>query len=354
MKRLWALLLCAALLSGCAPRGAQTEDDGRLRIVTTLFPYYDFARAIAGEHASVTLLLSPGREAHSFEPTPLDAVTISRADVLVYNGGESETWVSQMLDAAGEHIGTVLCMMDCVDAQEEELVEGMQGGAGHHHHDEADAHDHDHADEAAHEDEDAHEHDHADAHEHEDADAHDHDSDEIEYDEHVWTSPANAVLLCEALCEGLCAADAAHAEDYRANCAAYVAQLRALDARFAALRARAARDLLVFADRMPLLYFCKAYDLRYRAAFHGCSTDTEPSLATLRFLIDKVTEEGIPVVYTVDLDSRRIAEAVAESTGAAIDTLYSLQTISRADFDAGETYLTLMERNYRALERGLT
>ena len=99
--------------------------------------------------------------------------------------------------------------------------------------------------------------------------------------------------------------------------------------------------------------FCKAYDLRYRAAFHGCSTDTEPSLATLKFLIDKVAEENVPVVYTVALDSKKIAEVVAESTGAAIDTLYSLQTVSRADFDAGETYITLMERNLKALERGL-
>lgn len=309
-KRIWALILCALLLTGCAAPWEPPEG-GRLQIVTTLFPYYDFARAIAGDRADVTLLLSPGREAHSFEPTPLDAVRIAHADVFVYNGGESEEWACDMLDAAGEDIGTVLCMMDYVDAREEEFVEGMQG---------------------AEEDE---------------------DSDEIEYDEHVWTSPANAVKLCEALRDGLCEADPANAEAYRANCAAYVEQLRDLDARFRVLREGASRDLIVFADRMPLLYFCEAYDLRYRAAFHGCSTDTEPSLATLKYLIDKVAEEGIPVVYTVDLDSQKIAEVVAESTGAGIDTLYSLQTVSRADFDAGETYITMMERNLAALERGL-
>ena len=312
MRRLAALLLGILLLTGCAAPLAEPED-GKLQIVTTLFPYYDFARAIAGDKADVTLLLSPGREAHSFEPTPLDAVRIARADVFVYNGGESEEWVEDMLDAAGENIGTVLCMMDYVDSREEEFVEGMQG---------------------AEEEEDE-------------------DSDEIEYDEHVWTSPANAIKLCEALCDALCDADAVNADAYREGCAAYVAELRGLDARFRALREGASRDLIVFADRMPLLYFCEAYDLRYRAAFHGCSTDTEPSLATLKYLIDKVAEEGIPVVYTVDLDSRKIAEAVAESTGAGIDTLYSLQTVSRADFDAGETYITMMERNLKALQRGL-
>jgi len=320
MKKLWALALCAALLTGCAAR-TDAPDSGRLRIVTTLFPYYDFARAVAGDAADVTLLLSPGREAHSFEPTPLDAVTISRADVFVWNGGESEAWVGQMLDAAGENVGTVVRMMDYVDAREEEFVEGMQGAE----------HDHD------------HEHDHEDE-----------DSDEIEYDEHVWTSPRNAVILCEALCGALCGADPSNADAYRQNCAAYAAELRGLDARFTALRERAARDLIVFADRMPLLYFCEAYDLRYRAAFHGCSTDTEPSLATLKYLIDKVADENVPVVYTVDLDSKKIADVVAECTGAAIGTLYSLQTVSRADFDAGETYVTLMERNLTALERGLT
>jgi zinc transport system substrate-binding protein len=313
MKRLLALVWCALLLTGCAAPAASAPESGRLRIVTTLFPYYDFARAIAGDRADVTLLLSPGREAHSFEPTPLDAVTISRADVFVYNGGESEEWVEDMLDAVGENIGTVVCMMDYVDAREEEFVEGMQG---------------------AEEEEEE-------------------DSDEIEYDEHIWTSPANAAALCEALCGALCAADGENAAAYRANGDAYVAELNALDARFAALRQGARRDLLVFADRMPMLYFCKEYDLRYRAAFHGCSSDTEPSLATLKFLIDKVSDEGVPVVYTVDLDSRRIAEVVAEADGVGIERLWSLQTISRADFDAGETYVSMMERNLKALERGL-
>ena len=322
MKRIWALLLCAALLTGCAAPLTDAPEDGRLRIVTTLFPYYDFARAVAGDRAEVTLLLAPGREAHSFEPTPLDAVTISRADVFVYNGGESEEWVDDLLDAVGENIGTVLRMMDFVDAREEEFVEGMQGAAEEH---------------EAHTEHEAHG-----------------GEEEIEYDEHVWTSPRNAVKLCEALRDGLCEADPANAEAYRANCAAYVEQLRELDARFCVLRESASRDLIVFADRMPLLYFCEAYGLRYRAAFHGCSTDTEPSLATLKYLIDKVAEEDIPVVYTVDLDSKKIAEVVAESTGAGIETLYSLQTVSRADFDAGETYITMMERNVRALERGLT
>lgn len=333
MKRIISLLLALALtlsLTACAAP-AEKADDGKLQIVTTLFPYYDFARAIAQDRADVTLLLSPGREAHSFEPTPLDAVTISEADVFLYNGGEGEYWVESMLDAAGEHIAVASRMMDYVDALNEEYVEGMQG---------ADGHDHDHE----HGSHDDHDHDHEED---------EHDSDEIEYDEHIWTSPKNAVVLCRAVCDAICRADAENAAFYRANCENYCAQLEDLDARFAALCESAPRRLLIFADRFPMLYFCREYGLDYRAAFHGCSGDTEPSLATIKFLIDKVEDENIPVVYTIDFGTKKVAAVVSECTGAAIETLYSMQTVSRADFDAGETYLTLMERNFEALRKGL-
>ena len=329
MKRILTLFLTLALilsLAACAAPG-EKADDGKIQIVATLFPYYDFARAIAGGRADVMLLLSPGREAHSFEPTPLDAITISEADVFLYNGGEGEYWVEEMLDAAGEHIAVKARMMDYVDALGEEFSEGMQG---------ADAHNHD--------------HDHGD-HDHESGEAH--DSDEIEYDEHIWTSPKNAAILCRAVCDAICKADPANEDFYRANCDGYCAQIEALDARFADLCESAPRKLLVFADRFPMLYFCREFGLDYRAAFHGCSGDTEPSLATIKFLIDKVENENIPVVYTIDFGTKKVAAVVSECTGAAIETIYSMQTVSRADFDAGETYLTLMERNFDALRKGL-
>lgn len=323
MRRRALALLCmlTLMLCGCAACETPT-DDGRLRVVTTLYPYYDFACQIAGEHANVTLLLSPGREAHSFEPTPLDAVSIARADVFLYNGGESEVWVDDMLDAAGENITVTRALMPYADTLEEEYTEGMQG-----------AHD---------------EHEH----EHDEHDEHD-EHEELEYDEHVWTSPQNAKKLCAAICEALCEADEAHADDYHANLDAYTAQLDALDARFCALREHAARDTLIVADRFPLLYLCREYDLDYRAAFHGCASDTEPSLATIKYLIDRVRDENIPVVYAVDLSSGSIADVVAESTGAQVAYLWSGQTVSRADFDAEIGYLGLMERNLDALSLGL-
>ena len=334
MKRIASFFLALALafsLTACTVP-VEKADDGKIQIVATLFPYYDFARAIVGDRADVTLLLSPGREAHSFEPTPLDAVTISESDVFLYNGGEGEYWVDSMLGAAGENIAVIARMMDYVDALDEEYVEGMQG---------ADGHDHDHE----HGSHDDHDHDHEED---------EHDSDEIEYDEHIWTSPVNAMALCRAICDTLCEADPDNADGYRARLADYLDELQALDETFRDITDHAARRLVVFGDRFPLLYFCREYDLDYRAAFHGCAGDTEPSLATLKYLIDVVEEQEIPVVYTIELSSRKVAQAIAETTGAQVRTFHSCQTVSRAEFDGGATYISLMTANAAALKEGLS
>ncbi len=331
-KRILALLLAAATaltLCACAPTGEDAED-GRLQVVCSLFPYYDFVREIGGAYVSPHLLVAAGREAHSFEPTPMDVIRVSRADVFVYNGGEGEQWVDEILDSAGENIPTVLRMMDYADTLTEEPLAG---------HD-----DHDHAD---------HDHEHDD----------DHDSDDIEYDEHIWTSPVQAMKLCGAICDALCAADPAHAAAYRSNLQEYLGQLAELDAAFRQVCGEKKRSLLVFGekkrsllvfgDRFPLLYFCREYGLDYRAAFHGCSSDTEPSLYTLKFLIDRVNEQDIPVVYALELSSRKVADAIAETTGAKVETFYSCQTVSQADWAAGEGYVSLMRRNVAALREGI-
>ena len=323
MRRLLTGLLALALAASLTACGHEPpQDDGRLRVVCTLFPYYDFARQIGGDAVDVALLVPAGRETHSFEPTPRDVIRISEADVFIYNGGESEQWVSDILDAAGEDIPCVLSMMDTAELYEEEYAEGMQGASGHDHAD----HDHDHGAE----DEDA------------------------AYDEHIWTSPVTAMSLCRAIAEALCRADPAHAEDFRARLTDYLAALEALDGTFREIVAEGSRNLLVFGDRFPLLYFCREYGLDYRAAFHGCAGDTEPSLATLKYLIDLVREQHIPVVYTIELSSRKVAEAIAETTGAQVRTFHSCQTVSRAEFDSGVTYLQLMEANADALREGLS
>ncbi len=324
MRRLLTGLLALVLAASLTACGHEPpQEDGRLRVVCTLFPYYDFVRQIGGDAVDVTLLVPAGRETHSFEPTPRDVIRISEADVFIYNGGESEQWVNDILDAAGESIPCVLSMMDAAELYEEEYAEGMQGASGHGH---------------------------------DDHDDHDHGAEDTDaaYDEHIWTSPVTAMTLCRVIADALCQADPAHAEGYRARLDDYLTELTALDETFRGVVDGGSRKLLVFGDRFPLLYFCREYGLDYRAAFHGCAGDTEPSLSTLKYLIDLVREQQIPVVYTIELSSRKVAEAIAETTGAQVRTFHSCQTVSRAEFDSGVTYLQLMEANADALREGLS
>ncbi len=324
MKRVFALFLALILsLSLCACGRTQSDtDNDKLQVMASSFPYYDFARVIGGEYVQVSLLIAAGREVHSFEPTPLDVVRLAESDVFLYNGGESELWVKEILESSGEHIAVTAAMMDYAPLLEEEIVEGMETSVHHHHHEE--------------DCEDGHEH-----------------HEEAAYDEHIWTSPVVAQDLCRAICEALSTADPNHRNQYEANLDAYLVELQSLDEAFREVVAEGNRATLVFGDRFPLQYFCAEYSLTYSAAFHGCAGDTEPSLGTMKYLIDKVNDEQLPVVYTIELSSQKIANAIAETTGAKVLTFHSCQTVSRQEFDGGETYLSLMWRNAEALKEGL-
>ena len=387
------LIAFSCVLTACTPRwgtassdsssnplkGAEASGDTRLNVVTTLFPYYDFLRQIAGDSIRLTMVVPAGMDSHSFEPTPADMITIQNADLLVCNGGTMEQWLSQVLDSFGEGTGPkrVVTMMDCVDVVQEEIVEGMEDGEAHDHghtHVHADGtvhagdHDHESEDHAHSEEEhDTEEHIHSeDEHDMEDVAVHDEDHAqeyldeddghgvEIEYDEHIWTSPVNAKKLAGVLAEVLAQEDPAHAASYAENCASYQDKLTELDAEFREVVSHAKRRLVVFGDKFPLRYFFDEYGLEYRAAFSGCSTDTEPSAKTIAYLIDKVREKQIPAVYYLELSSPRVAEIIGEETGAEPLLFHSCHNVTRHQFDSGVTYLELMEQNVKNLKKGLS
>ena len=313
-RRILSWLCCALALlalSGCG-RGAEAEGAEGVSVVTTGFAAYDFARQLLGERGEAELLIPPGSETHSFEPTPKDIIDIQNCDLFIYTGGESEAWVADVLESVGGGVRAVT-LMDCVELLEEETVEGMEDPHA--------GHDHGHG---------------------------------AEYDEHVWTSPRHAALICGKIAAALSEADPQGAESYAATLEDYCAQLDELDAAFTEVVESGARRTVVFADRFPLLYFARAYGLEYFAAYPGCSDDAEPSAATVAFLIDKVREEDIPVVFHIELSNELMADTVCDETGAEKRLFYACHNVTRAQFESGVTYMELMWDNVDALREALS
>jgi zinc transport system substrate-binding protein len=176
---------------------------------------------------------------------------------------------------------------------------------------------------------------------------------EIEYDEHVWTSPQNAIRIVQAITNLLSEADPANTSFYQQNAASYTESLKDLDVTFKELTAGAKRKTIVFADRFPFRYFADAYGLTYFAAFPGCSTETEPSAATVAFLINKIKAEKIPVVFHIELSNERMADAISAETGAKKLLLHACHNITKRDFESGLGYLDLMRRNVDNLREAL-
>ena len=338
---LGTVILALFLLTGCGASAAGKEKTGRLQVITTIFPQYDFVRQIAGGQADVRMLLKPGEEIHSYEPTPQDIRDIQNCDLFIYVGGENDAWVEEILESMGEEAPETLRLMDMVGVYSEETVEGMQEEKGAHEH--GDAHEEEHA----HENE---EHGHEnEEHGHEDEE-HDH---EEEADEHVWTSPVNAAVITARIAEAMEEKDPANAALYRENAEAYIGELKRLDDSFRRLTESAVRRTLVFGDRFPLRYFAEEYGLDYYAAFPGCSADCEPSAATMAFLINKVRQEQIPVVFCIEFSNGNIARAICETTGAVPMTFYSCHNVTADQMQAGVTYIDMMEDNLAVLEKAL-
>ena len=317
MKKLFVVFAAAALLlSGCAVSGGDAASD-HPQIVVTNFPAYDFARQVFGTDgasADITLLLKPGSESHTYDPSAKDIVKINGCDLFIYNGGESDQWVSSILDGVDE-INT-LRMMDVVELKEEELTEGME-------------HSHEHTDDC------------------------DHEEHTEEYDEHIWTSPKNAAAIVDAVRDKAVEINEVNAEVYNANADAYIAKINDLDARFTELLSDEER-YFVFGDRFPLLYFFKEYGLDYYAAFPGCGSNVEPSAQTISFLLDQLgSDEVVKTVFYIELSDQRIADTLSADTGLPTAEFHACHNITSDDFAAGETYVSLMEKNYETLKTAL-
>ena len=332
MKRIIALLisviLLTSLLAACGGNTGATESKkADVKVVTTIFPIYDWVREVAKDDADINLdlLLDNGVDLHSYQPSAKDIVTISECDVFIYVGGESDKWVDDTLKQANNKDMIVLDLMDILGdkAKEEEVKEGMQ----------------------------------EDEHEHEEGEEHKEGEEEHEYDEHVWLSLKNSSLFVDKIAEALGKIDTQHAADFTANADAYKGKLDALDKQYQDAVDKASVKTLLFGDRFPFRYLTDDYKLDYYAAFVGCSAETEASFETITFLSDKVDELGLKAIMQIETSDGSIAKTVRDNTKAKdqkILTLDSLQSVTTERVENGETYLSIMTSNLEVLKEALS
>lgn len=285
----------------------------RASIVATNFPAYDFARAVVGDKAKVKMLLKPGAESHSFEPSPQDIKDIKSADLFIYNGGESDEWVEKILRASDMKVQS-LKMMDAVKTLPEERTEGMEAE--------------DEEQEAA-------------------------SDGQEEVDEHVWTTPKNAIKIIDNIEAKISAIKPAQQTVFKQNAAKYKKQLQKIDADFRAVVKNARQREMIFADRFPFRYFSAEYGIKYYAAFSGCAEKTEATSKTIAFLVQKVKQRQLKYILKIELSDGRVAEAVARESGAKIKEFNSAHNISQADFERGLTYAQIMRQNVLVLKQVL-
>ena len=314
-KYLCALFAALTALTLLFASACDFSSDGKLHIVCTIFPQYDWVRELTkgAQNVEVTLLEDSGADLHNFQPSAADKVSILNSDLFVYTGGESDDWARTLLENAEKDVRS----LDLIEALGERALteeEGIEESGGH-------------------------------DHEHED-----------ETDEHIWLSVQNAKALVSAIQEELCAVDEGNAALYQSNAASYLAELSALDELFEETVSSAKRSVLVFADRYPFRYLAHDYGLTCYAAFSGCSAESEASFATILALVKHVEENALPYVMVLENSTQGIAKQVIDNTKSkdqGILVLNSLQSVTREDIESGATYLGLMKEDLAVLKTAL-
>lgn len=303
MKKIFSLIIIVLLfVTGCS----FNKDSKNITIVTTNFPSYDFVRSIIKDsNIDLKLLLKPGIDIHDYEPSPKDIIDIKNSNMFIYVGGESDSWIDSIIDNIDSDI-KVIKLMDLVSLKEEEIIEGMED-----------------------------------------------DEDEIEYDEHIWTSISNAISIINKLKDEIISIDSTNKSLYEKNSDIYINELKNIDTKIKEVVNTSKRDTLVFGDRFPFRYFVDEYNLKYYAAFPGCSDKTEASAKTIAFLIDKIKEDNIPVILKLELSNSKIADTLSKETNTKVLTFNSAHNVSLEEFNKGITYVDIMNSNIDVLKEAL-
>jgi len=300
------ILLLTAGLTACSDSRKEKDAD-KLSIVTTLFPNYDFARQISGDKADVILLLDPGVEAHDYDPSPADIITINKADLFIYTGDSMEHWAANIIDSLEKDSVTVvdasanISLVKSAKTVQENEEEGMS----------------------------------------------------LNYDPHIWTSPKNAITMMNTILEAIVKADPQNEDYYRKNAENYLSKIRNLDTEFREIVTNAKYDTIYFGGRFAMIYFAQEYGLGYMAAFDSCSSETEPSAKLITNIIEAMKKKGAKVVYYEELTDPKAAQAIADEIDGTILLLHSCHNISAEDMERNVTYVSLMKQNAENLKIGL-
>ncbi len=318
LKGVISAVLCTGILLSLSACGGKenNQDSGKLKIVTTVFPSYDFARQVAGDKADIKMLLPVGTETHHYEPTPSDVIAVKNCDIFIYIGGTNEQWAEKLIADTDKEKTKIVRLVDSI----ENLCPPMTN-SGHSH----------------------------DGEEHKD----EHSHNEGDYDQHIWTSPKNAEIMLQTICDAICEKDVANADSYKANSDKYKNEITALHNDFKALADSTEQKLLVFADKFPFTYFAREYGFTCLAAFSSCSDESEPSAATVAMLIDEIKEHKIPALLYLKFGALSVTSNICREAGVSAYSIHTCHNVTKEEFDKGESYVSLMRVNYEHIKIAL-
>ena len=303
----------AGVVLGKKNKTSNNNNTEKIKVTASNFASYDFLRAIIGDNDNIelTFLLGPGKDAHSYDPTAQDLITIQNSDLFIYIGGEMEKWADRVLPTLDTSNTKIICVADDIKTIDEQEIDG--------------------------------------------AEPEEEDEEEGAFDEHIWTSPDNAITMVNTLEKSMEEIDNSNSSKYKQHAENYIAKIKNVDKQIQEIVDNKKRDRLVFGDKMPMQYFINYYKLQVSAAFSGCSTETEPSSKTIAYLVNKAKEEKTPVILYIELNNGKVANTIANEVGNGCKAMQiqTLHNVSKTDFDNGETWVSLMERNLEVLKAAL-
>ena len=303
------ILIFSLLVIGISKINKQSQSEEKIKVIATLFPQYDFAKQIGGDKVDVSLLLTPGTETHTYEPTPQDIINVNKADLYIYTGKYMEPWSDKIANSITSNT-QVLDASKNINLINEEQFEK--------------------------------EHDTIDNNEEESDNSHHH-----EYDPHIWLNPQNAIGMVKNIEEELCNIDPQNKEYYQKNAENYINQLKSLDTEIETTIKESPKNKIAFGGTFAYAYFIQRYNLQYISAYDSCGENSEPSVAKVKEVIDYIKQNNINVIFYQELSAGKIADTISKETGAKKLIFHTIHNASKEEINNGETYISLMKKKPR-------